>query len=64
MHTAPGLYVAAVGCSGADDPNYAIGYAAGLLTVNPVIRLDQTGLRVGHGAAGHHRPPVGHSADR
>ena len=32
-------------CSGADDPNYAIGYAAGTLTVNPVIRLDQTGLR-------------------
>ncbi len=47
VHTAPGLYDAAVGCSGADDPNYAIGYAAGLLTVNPVIRLDQTGLRSG-----------------
>ena len=44
VHTAPGPYVGAIRCSGAEDPNYTIGYASGTLTVNPVIRLDQTGL--------------------
>jgi hypothetical protein len=44
VHTAPGTYLDAIGCSGAHDPNYAIGYAAGTLTVNPVINLAQTGL--------------------
>ena len=42
--TLPGRYAGGVRCTGADDPNYAIGYARGTLTVNPVIRLDQTGL--------------------
>ena len=42
--TAPGPHLGAITCSGAEDPNYTIGYAAGTLTVNPVIRLDQTGL--------------------
>ena len=45
--TAPGQHLGAVGCAGAEDPNYTIGYAAGTLTVNPVIRLDQTGLPAG-----------------
>jgi hypothetical protein len=42
--TAPGAYLGAITCSGATDPNYEIDYANGGLTVNPVIRLDQTGL--------------------
>jgi hypothetical protein len=42
--TAPGAYAGAIFCAGATDPNYLIDYAAGRLTVDPVIRLDQTGL--------------------
>lgn len=42
--TLPGLYPAAIACSGAVDPDYSIAYASGSLTVDPVIRLDQTGL--------------------
>src|SRR6478609_6203098 len=41
---APGEYAAAVTCSGARDPNYAIGYAAADLRVDPVLVLAQRGL--------------------
>ena len=42
--TNPGAYLGAITCAGAADANYTIGYASAKLTVNPVIRLDQTGL--------------------
>ena len=42
--TTPGAYLGAITCTGAADANYTIGYANGQLTVNPVIRLSQTGL--------------------
>ncbi len=42
--TNPGAYLGAITCAGAADANYTIGYASGKLTVNPVIRLSQTGL--------------------
>jgi hypothetical protein len=42
--TLPGAYVGAITCSGAADHNYAIGYASGKLTVDPVVTLDETGL--------------------
>jgi hypothetical protein len=44
LTTAPGSYLGAITCAGAVDSNYTIGYASGRLTVNPVIRLAQTGL--------------------
>ncbi len=42
--TNPGVYIGAITCAGAADANYTIGYASARLMVNPVIRLDQTGL--------------------
>ena len=44
---APGEYAAAVTCSGARDPNYAIGYTAADLRVDPVLVLAQRGLPSG-----------------
>ena len=44
VSSAPGDYVAAITCQGAVDPDYAISYASAKLTINPVIRLAQTGL--------------------
>ena len=42
--TAPGAYVGAITCQGAVDHDYVISYASAKLTINPVIRLAQTGL--------------------
>ncbi len=42
--TAPGAYLGAITCTGGADRDYAISYTNAKLTVNPVIRLSQTGL--------------------
>jgi hypothetical protein len=42
--TAPGVYQGAIACSGQIDPDYTITYVNGTLTVDPVVRLDETGL--------------------
>jgi PKD repeat protein len=40
----PGIYAGAIACQGAVDQNYAITYASGTLTINPLISLDEQGL--------------------
>jgi hypothetical protein len=43
----PGEHAGAITCSGAHDPNYAIGYATASLRVDPLLSLDATGLPAG-----------------
>ncbi len=45
--TPPGVYAGAITCRDAVDPNYAITYAGGTLTVDPLLSLDEQGLPSG-----------------